>query len=148
RSINGHSAQERRRRLGSRPREVHRPAAACYDPRVHEPVESGPRKSGESFMKSGFRILAVLLLISLPLFVACDATARSAAERLAERSMDWPQFRGPTGMGTSGETGLPVTWSATENIAWKTDLPGAGTSCPILVGDRIFVACYSGYNVP
>lgn len=62
--------------------------------------------------------------------------------------MDWPQFRGPTGMGTSGETGLAVTWSATENIAWKTDLPGVGTSCPILVGDRIFVAGYSGYNVP
>jgi outer membrane protein assembly factor BamB len=43
--------------------------------------------------------------------------------------------------------GLPVTWSATENLVWKTALPGPGASSPIVLGDRIFVTCYSGYGV-
>jgi outer membrane protein assembly factor BamB len=61
---------------------------------------------------------------------------------------DWPQFRGPGGQGISSENGLPTTWSASENVIWKTELPGAGTSSPIVVGDRIFLTGYAGYNVP
>lgn len=61
---------------------------------------------------------------------------------------DWPQFRGPTGSGTSAETGLPVTWSLKDNVAWKVDLPGPGTSSPVFIGDHIFITCYTGYNVP
>ena len=59
---------------------------------------------------------------------------------------DWPQFRGPGGQATSQETGLPLAWSADQNILWKTALPGYGASSPIAVGERIFVACYSGYG--
>src|SRR5581483_1129904 len=58
---------------------------------------------------------------------------------------DWTQFRGPGGLGRSDETGLPVKWSETENLLWKVQLPGMGTSCPITVGDAIFLTCYSGY---
>jgi outer membrane protein assembly factor BamB len=58
---------------------------------------------------------------------------------------DWMQFRGPGGLGTSGETGLPVEWSSHKNIVWKTNLPGPGTSCPVTVADRIFLTCYTGY---
>jgi outer membrane protein assembly factor BamB len=60
---------------------------------------------------------------------------------------DWPQFRGPGGSGTSVETGLPTTWSATENVVWKTRLPGPGTSSPIVVGQHIYLTCYSGYGL-
>lgn len=60
---------------------------------------------------------------------------------------DWTQFRGPGGQGTSDEKNLPVKWSASENIAWQVDLPGPGASCPIVLGDRIFVTCYSGYGL-
>jgi outer membrane protein assembly factor BamB len=60
---------------------------------------------------------------------------------------DWTQFRGPGGLGISEETGVPVKWSATENVAWKTELPGPGSSSPITLGDRIFVTCYSGYGL-
>lgn len=63
------------------------------------------------------------------------------------QAADWSQFRGPHGLGISDETGIPATWSATENIVWKADLPGPGASCPIAVGDRIFVSCYSGYGL-
>ena len=45
---------------------------------------------------------------------------------------DWPRFRGPDGSGISPEKGLPVTWSETDNVAWKTDLPGAGRLEPRL----------------
>jgi outer membrane protein assembly factor BamB len=61
---------------------------------------------------------------------------------------DWLRFRGPTGMGTSDAKGLPVRWSADENLAWKTRLPGPGASSPIVLGDRIYVTCYTGYFVP
>jgi outer membrane protein assembly factor BamB len=60
---------------------------------------------------------------------------------------NWPQFRGPGGNGTASDRNLPVRWSATENVAWKTDLPGHGTSSPIVWEDKIFLTCYSGYGL-
>lgn len=54
-------------------------------------------------------------------------------------AQNWPQFRGPNIQGHSSETGLPLKWSATENIAWKTELPGESWSSPIVWGDRVFV---------
>ena len=52
---------------------------------------------------------------------------------------NWPQWRGPQNNGHSSEKGLPTTWSETKNIAWKLDLPGIGSSTPIIWGDRIFL---------
>jgi outer membrane protein assembly factor BamB len=60
---------------------------------------------------------------------------------------DWSQFRGPGGLGTSDETGLPVEWSSHKNIIWKTPLPGPGTSSPMTVGNRIYLTCYTGYAI-
>jgi outer membrane protein assembly factor BamB len=65
-----------------------------------------------------------------------------------EKLIDWAQFRGPGGLAVSAAKGLPTTWSESENLAWKTKLPGPGTSSPIVFGDRIYLTCYSGYNVP
>ncbi len=66
---------------------------------------------------------------------------------LSALGADWLQFRGPRGSGTSGDTGLPTTWSAKENIVWRTKLPGPGTSSPIVVGKRVYLTCYSGYGL-
>ena len=44
---------------------------------------------------------------------------------------DWPQFRGPGGLASSEDTGLPTTWNSSQNIVWKTELPGFGSSSPI-----------------
>jgi outer membrane protein assembly factor BamB len=52
---------------------------------------------------------------------------------------DWPQFRGPTGQGTSDEQGLPLTWSETTNVRWKIAIPGKGWSSPVVQGDRIWL---------
>ncbi len=60
---------------------------------------------------------------------------------------DWRAFRGNDGTATASAK-LPTKWDAKENVAWKTDLPGAGTSTPVVIGDHVFVTCYSGYNVP
>lgn len=54
-------------------------------------------------------------------------------------AQNWPQFRGPNTQGHSAEKGLPLKWSATENIAWKMEIPGESWSSPIVWGDRIFV---------
>ena len=59
---------------------------------------------------------------------------------------DWPQFRGPGGQGVAQAKGLPTTWSETENLTWKTKMPGAGASSPIVIGKRVIVTCYSGYG--
>lgn len=65
-----------------------------------------------------------------------------------EKAADWPQFRGPGGLGVSLGKGLPVTWSPKINNVWKTALPGPGTSSPVVAGDKIFLTCYTGYGVP
>lgn len=44
----------------------------------------------------------------------------------------WPEFRGPTGQGFSGARGVPVEWSETKNVAWKTRVPGLGWSSPVI----------------
>ena len=65
---------------------------------------------------------SILLLVSAPL----------AAE-------NWPQWRGPNLNGATTEKNLPTTWSTTENVLWKVDLPGIGGSSPIVWEDRIFI---------
>lgn len=57
---------------------------------------------------------------------------------------DWTRFRGANGAGVSQETGISMKWSESENLKWSLDLPGAGSSSPIVSGDRIFVTCYAG----
>jgi hypothetical protein len=93
------------------------------------------------------------------MFLACAVPAVIA---LASRAMggpapvpagahpagDWSCFRGPGGMGVSDAKGLPVSWSDTQGIAWKTALPGPGASSPIVFKDRAYVTCYTGYLIP
>ena len=51
----------------------------------------------------------------------------------------WPQFRGPDTRGVSDNPGLPDRWSATDNVAWKTDIPGRGWSSPVVWDNHIFL---------
>src|ERR1051326_3314572 len=55
------------------------------------------------------------------------------------RADDWSHWRGAAMIGISAEKGLPLTWSATENVKWKTELAGPGMSTPIVWGGRIFL---------
>lgn len=61
---------------------------------------------------------------------------------------DWSRFRGPNGAGVAVEAGaVPLAWSAEANLAWKAPLPGPGASSPIIIGNRVFLTCYSGYGL-
>ena len=52
---------------------------------------------------------------------------------------EWPQFRGRAAGVAADDPALPDTWSATENVAWKTPIPGLGWSSPVVWGDHVFV---------
>jgi outer membrane protein assembly factor BamB len=64
----------------------------------------------------------------------------------APATADWPQFRGPNADGATSVTGTPLRWSDSQGIRWQTALPGPGASSPIVVGNRIFLTCYTGFG--
>jgi len=80
------------------------------------------------------------LLLPIPVFVL---TLAASAAIDAE---DWPQFRGPGSNGISDAKNLPTTWGDSENLLWKIKLPGAGASSPIILENRLYVTCHSGYG--
>src|SRR5438128_997864 len=57
---------------------------------------------------------------------------------------NWPQWRGPSADGISTEKNTPVEWSADKNVAWKTKLPGLGTSTPIVWDDLVILTSQIG----
>jgi hypothetical protein len=72
------------------------------------------------------------LLLAFVFAASVVATGSASSDR-------WPQFRGPGSLGVAEDPALPDRWSATENVAWKTDIPGTGWSSPVVWGDNIFV---------
>lgn len=54
---------------------------------------------------------------------------------------EWPQFRGPTGLGVTADKTLPLRWGGEkgENVAWKSPLAGEGHASPVVWGDRVFL---------
>lgn len=58
---------------------------------------------------------------------------------LCAHAENWPAWRGPRNDGTSLEKDIPVKWSVTDNLAWKTPIPGKSHASPIVWQDRIFV---------
>jgi outer membrane protein assembly factor BamB len=60
---------------------------------------------------------------------------------------DWPQFRGVFQDGVSPAKELPTRWSESENVLWKTPLPGPGAGSPVIAKGKVYLTCYSGYGV-
>lgn len=83
-------------------------------------------------MKLFFRV-AIVLVVSLVSFILFNAASE------AKKGANWPQWRGPDGLGISSEKNLPTKWSETLNIKWKTPIAGRGHSSPIVWEDRIFL---------
>jgi energy-converting hydrogenase Eha subunit A len=68
-------------------------------------------------------VLAPLVLAAAPAFAS-----------------DWPEWRGPTQQGHAPDArDLPLTWSETEHVAWKTPIPGRGHSSPVISGNRVWL---------
>ena len=57
----------------------------------------------------------------------------------AQADDNWPQFRGPNGDGHSDAKGLPLTWSETQNVKWKTPIHGKAWSSPVVWGSQVWV---------
>jgi outer membrane protein assembly factor BamB len=79
-------------------------------------------------LRNTFRYLVVLAWVV--------GTAPAADDRT--NAENWPAWR-RDGTGISNEKNLPVVWSETENVVWRTLLPGEGNSSPIVWGNRVFV---------
>ena len=62
----------------------------------------------------------------------------ATAVTFAQAADEWPRFLGPEGNNHSAAKGLPVEWSESKNVKWKTMLPGEGWSSPVVGGGRIF----------
>ena len=81
------------------------------------------------------RRLALSASLGLLLCVLCVSVVRSA---------NWPGWRGPDGTGLTAEKGLPVKWSARQNVRWKVPVEGTGVSAPVVWGDHIFLTASDG----
>ena len=81
-----------------------------------------------------------MLKLKLALIFSVALTCTAYAE-------NWPNWRGPASTGVSQEKGLPVTWSSSENVAWKASIRGFGISSPIVWGNRVFVTSQVGTNL-
>jgi outer membrane protein assembly factor BamB len=60
---------------------------------------------------------------------------------------NWTRFRGPNGSGVSTSTTVPLEWNANKNMKWTIDLPGPGSSCPIVFDGKVYLTCYTGYGL-
>src|SRR3990172_110781 len=90
------------------------------------PVTRGIQRVARRFLMRARRLpLSSLLLL----------TAHTAAAAPPH----WAQWRGPDGQGIAGDPGVPLEWSPTKNVLWKTAIPGRGYSSPVVWGDRIFL---------
>ena len=59
---------------------------------------------------------------------------------VAGPSENWPQWRGPNHTAVvPDDPGLPEHWSNSENVGWKTAVPGIGWSSPIVWDNKVFV---------
>ncbi len=89
---------------------------------------------------------ASALLISAIGPLALGAHVTQSPSQTAERF--WPQWRGPHATGVSKTAMPPVHWSDTKNIRWKIEIPGRGSSSPIVWGDRVYVLSAVPAEIP
>src|SRR4051812_27118281 len=102
-----------------------RPGHALVLPRRSPRPHLGPHprpKTGGSMKFAAYVLLTFLI----------GSAARAA-------DLDWPEFRGPTQQGHSTSTNLPLTWSETEHVKFKTPIPGRGWSSPVIFGDQVWM---------
>ncbi len=78
-----------------------------------------------------------------PRLVALSAMLVVASAGTAAEPNDWPQYRGPTGDGRAGAVTLPLHWSETNGVVWKTPIHGRGWSSPVIGGGRIWLTTAS-----
>ncbi len=122
------------------PRGPGRAVAHSQRPESQSATESATERSptlDEAPTADGTDIVAKKLIAS-----ASAVENRSASES----STEWSRFRGPNGTGISTDASIPTEWSDTQNLRWKTKLPGPGSSSPVLTDTHLFLTTYTGYG--
>lgn len=76
-------------------------------------------------------VLAALIGVSVP--------ALAGGPEAEKINRDWPFWRGPERDGTVPAQPIPLSWSETENVLWKVEIPGRGHSSPCVVGDGVYL---------
>ena len=71
--------------------------------------------------------------------LSCLLTVLATVPAAARAGDGWPEFRGPRGDGHADAVGLPLRWSETENIKWKTRIHGLGWSTPAVLGQQVWM---------
>lgn len=88
-------------------------------------------------------------LMTRPLAFVFTAAVLAAAATAVLSAENWPQWRGPGGLGVSSEKQLPTEWAPDRNVSWQVELPGSGLSSPVVWGDRIFLtSVIEGGTIP
>lgn len=91
-----------------------------------------------SLLRINFRLLDEMKMRSIPAILLGLALIGQVIP--AANAVDhWPQFRGPAASGVSSDPTIPDRWSTTENVEWKTEVPGRSWSSPIVCGNRVFL---------
>ena len=85
-------------------------------------------------MNVSHRPLTIPLILSLVLGCVPPAAAQSP-----DAGRYWGQWRGPEATGVARHADPPLTWSETEHVAWKVEVPGRGSASPIVWGDKVFL---------
>jgi outer membrane protein assembly factor BamB len=85
-----------------------------------------------------FWIAYLVGVVSLSCLVVAKAGG-SPEPTVNSGESNWPQWRGPTGQGISAEVDLPLTWSDTKNVLWRTPIEGLGHSSPAVWGKKLFL---------
>ena len=84
-----------------------------------------------------WRSIPVVVCLALSVWVLTESLVFARQAASADRY--WPQWRGPQGTGVSTTANPPSEWSETKNVRWKVEVPGRGSSTPVVWGDRIYV---------
>ena len=75
-----------------------------------------------------------------------DIQSSASALKMDFAKMGWNRFRGPNGTGQSNDSLIPSEWDETHNLLWKTELPGKGSSSPVLSSEKVFLTTYIADN--
>jgi outer membrane protein assembly factor BamB len=82
----------------------------------------------------------LLQTTGLLLAATCSLVPASANE-------SWSRFRGPSASGLAPQASIPESWGDNENVAWKIELPGRGSSSPVYRDGKIFLTAFTGYGL-
>ncbi len=90
--------------------------------------------------RSAMSLIALAVITLLASFHWAATASEVETDLVAIPSTDWPWWRGPNRNGiASADQKPPLTWSETENVVWKSPVPGKGHGSPIVVGKQIYL---------